>query len=232
MKAEYLGNEGWLQRDGVEHKEYAGARSAETQEGKERGGAGDLLESILDRENLNRAYKRVKRNRGAPGVDGMTVDKALPWLWEHRDELLQSIRKMKYNPAPVRRKTIPKPDGSGERKLGIPTVIDWVIQQAIAQKLQGIWEAEFLPDSYGYRPRRSAQQAIMKVKKYAQAGYTVAVSIDLSKYFDTLNHELLMNLLCKKVQDKRTLDLIKKYLKSGVMEDGVGLQDRARLAAG
>ena len=93
MKAEYLGNEGWLQRDGVEHKEYAGARSAETQEGKERGGAGDLLESILDRENLNRAYKRVKRNRGAPGVDGMTVDKALPWLWEHRDELLQSIRK-------------------------------------------------------------------------------------------------------------------------------------------
>lgn len=221
MKAENLASRGCLQRDSVEHEGYAGARSAESRKGKEQGGAGGLLESILDRDNLNGAYKRVKRNHGAPGVDGMTVEEALPWLREHKGELLQSIREGKYNPSPVRRKVIPKPDGSGERKLGIPTEIDRVIQQAIAQKLQSIWEAEFSSDSYGYRPKRSARQAIGKVKEYAQEGYTFAVSIDLSKYFDTLNHELLMNLLRRRIQDKRVLALVKKYLKSGVLEDGV-----------
>ena len=221
VKAEYPENRGFLQRDSVEHEEYAKARSAESQEGKERDGAEDLLEGILNRNNLNKAYKRVKRNHGAPGVDGMTVEEALPWLREHKESLLQSIREGKYKPAPVRRKAIPKPDGSGTRKLGIPTVVDRVIQQAIAQKLQSIWEAEFSDCSYGYRPKRSAQQAIGRVKEYAQEGYTYAVSIDLSKYFDTLNHELLMNLLRRRVQDKRVLGLVKKYLKSGVMEDGV-----------
>lgn len=221
MKAENLASKGCLQRDSVEREGYAGARSAETLEGKEQDGAGDLLESILNRDNLNRAYKRVKRNHGAPGVDGMTVDEALPWLREHKGELLQSIREGKYTPSPVRRKVIPKPDGSGERKLGIPTVADRVIQQAIAQKLQNIWEPEFSPNSYGYRPKRSARQAIGKVKEYAQEGYTFAVSIDLSKYFDTLNHELLMELLRGRIQDKRVLALVKKYLKSGVLEDGV-----------
>lgn len=221
MKAENLASKGCLQRDSVEREGYAGARSAETREEKEQDGAGDLLESILDRDNLNRAYKRVKRNHGAPGVDGMTVDEALPWLREHKGELRQSIREGKYTPSPVRRKVIPKPDGSGERKLGIPTVADRVIQQAIAQKLQNIWEPEFSPNSYGYRPKRSARQAIGKVKEYAQEGYTYAVSIDLSKYFDTLNHELLMELLRGRVQDKRVIALVKKYLKSGVLEDGV-----------
>ena len=221
MKAENLASKGCLQRDSVEHERYAGARSAEAREGKEQGGAGDLLESILDRDNLNRAYKRVKRNHGAPGVDGMTVEQALPWLREHKGELLQSIREGKYKPSPVRRKVIPKPDGNGERKLGIPTVVDRVIQQAIAQKLQNIWEPEFSPNSYGYRPKRSAQQAIGKVKEYAQEGYTFAGSIDLSKYFDTRHHELLMELLRRRIQDKRVLALVKKYLKSGVMENGV-----------
>ncbi len=221
MKAENLGNKNCLQRNSVEHEGDAGAHSAGPREGKERGGAGDLLESILARDNLNRAYKRVKRNHGAPGADGMTVEGALPWLREHKGELLQSIRKGKYTPSPVRRKAIPKADGSGERKLGIPTVIDRIMQQAIAQKLQGIWEVEFSPCSYDYRPKRSAQQAIGRVKNYAQEGYTFAVSIDLSKYFDTLNHELLMELLRGKIQDKRALALVKKYLKSGVMEDGV-----------
>ncbi|CAH1204089.1 hypothetical protein PAECIP111893_02120 [Paenibacillus plantiphilus] len=121
----------------------------------------------------------------------------------------------------MRRKEIPKPDGSGVRKLGIPTVIDRIIQQAIAQQLHPLFEPLFSEGSYGYRPGRSAQQAIRKVKAYAEQGYGHAVEIDLSKYFDTLNHELLLNLLRKQIQDKRVTDLIKKYLKSGVMENGI-----------
>ena len=220
MKAENRGNEGFLQRASVEHQGYAEARSTDRREGKERGGASDLLEAILDRDNLNRAYKRVKSNHGAAGIDGMSVEEALPWLREHREELLQSIRDGSYELSPVRRKEIPKPDG-GVRKLGIPTVVDRVIQQGIAQKLQNIWEPLFSDSSYGYRPRRSGQQAIQKVKEYAEEGYRYAVSVDLSKYFDTLNHELLMNLLHRKIQDMRVLRIIKKYLKSGVMENGV-----------
>lgn len=189
MKAEY--RKGCRQRDSVEREGYAGARSIEAREGKERDGAIDLMERILDRENLNRAYKQVKRNHGAPGIDGMTVEAALPWLRENRDELLQSIRNGSYRPSPVRRKEIPKPDGSGVRKLGIPTVVDRIIQQAIAQQLQPLFEPLFSEGSYGYRPGRSAQQAIRKVKAYAEQGYGHAVEIDLSKYFDTLNHEFL-----------------------------------------
>lgn len=218
LKAEY--RKGCLQRDGVERKEYAGVQSTNPREGKERGGVNDLLESILDRENLNRAYKQVKRNHGAPGIDGTTVDEALPWIKTNRDELLQSIKEGRYKPSPVRRKEIPKSDG-GVRKLGIPTVIDRVIQQAISQKLQPIFEPLFSEGSYGYRPKRSAQQAIQKVKVYAEQGYVHAVEIDLSKYFDTLNHELLLNLLRKHIHDKRVTELIKKYLKSGVMENGI-----------
>ena len=220
MKAENRGNEGFLQRESVEHQGYAEARSTDRREGKERGGASGLLEAILDRDNLNRAYKRVKSNHGAAGIDGMSVEEALPWIKEHREKLLQSIRDGSYEPSTVRRKEIPKPDG-GVRKLGIPTVVDRVIQQEIAQKLQNIWEPQFSDSSYGYRPKRSGQQAIQKVKEYAEAGYRYAVSVDLSKYFDTLNHELLMNLLHRKIQDMRVLRIIKKYLKSGVMENGV-----------
>ncbi|WP_218918642.1 reverse transcriptase domain-containing protein [Paenibacillus graminis] len=229
MKAEY--RKGCQQRDSVEREEYAGARSAGIRERRERGGAADLLEQILDRDNLNRAYKQVKRNHGAPGIDGMTVEEALPWLQEHKDELLQRIREGEYKPSPVRRKEIPKPDGSGMRKLGIPTVIDRVIQQAIAQKLQPLFEPLFLDGSYGYRPGRSAQQAIRKVKEYAQEGYGYAVEIDLSKYFDTLNHELLMNLLRKQIQDKRVTELIKKISEKWGYGEWGTLQNRGRLSA-
>ena len=217
--AEYLRQEGFPQRDSAEHKEYAEAQSSGVREGKEADGA-DLLERILSRENLNRAYKRVKANKGAPGIDRMNVEDALPWLQQHRSELLDSIRAGKYKPQPVRRKEIPKPDG-GVRQLGIPTVIDRIIQQAIAQQLTPIFEPLFIDGSYGYRPNRSAQQAIQKVKEYAEQGYTTAVEIDLSKYFDTLNHELLMNMVREEVKDKRVTDLIKKYLKSGVMVEGL-----------
>ena len=217
--AEYQGSLSCPQRDSAEHEGYAGAQSVGSQEGKEQGGA-DLLERILSRENLNRAYKRVKANKGAPGIDGMTVEDALPWLREHREELLETIRQGKYKPQPVRRKEISKPDG-GVRKLGIPTVVDRIIQQAIAQQLTPIYEPLFSDNSFGYRPGRSAQMAIQKVKEYAEKGYTQAVLVDLSKYFDTLNHELLMNLLRKNIHDKRVIELIKRYLKAGVMENGL-----------
>lgn len=219
MKTEYSGNAGFLQRDNVEHEEYAEAYSTDSRETKERDGA-DLLERVLERDNLNRAYKRVKANKGAAGVDGMTVDEALPWLKDHKGELLDSIRRGKYKPSPVRRVEIPKGDG-GVRKLGIPTVIDRIIQQAIAQILVPIYEPKFSDGSYGYRPNRSAKDAIQKVREYADQGYRYAVCLDLSKYFDTLNHELLMNMLREDIHDKRLIDLIKKYLKSGVMENGV-----------
>jgi len=219
LKAEYLGNKGYLQRDNAEREEYAGVQSMDSREAEEADGAGKL-EEILSRDNLNRAYKRVKSNKGAPGIDGMNVEGAQSWLREHREELLESIRSGKYKPQPVRRKEIPKPDG-GVRKLGIPTVIDRVIQQAIAQQLTPIYEPLFSENSFGYRPGKSAQVAIQKVKEYAEQGYRYAVLMDLSKYFDTLNHELLMNMVREQIHDKCVTDLIRKYLKSGVMEDGL-----------
>ena len=222
VNAEYQGDLSCQQRDNAEHEEYAGAQNVGSQEVGEQDGAG-LLERILDRDNLNRAYKRVKANKGAPGIDGMTVEATLPWLKEHREELLQSIREGKYKPQPVRRKEIPKPDG-GVRKLGIPTVVDRIIQQATAQELTPIFEPQFYENSYGYRPGKSARMAIQKVKEYAEQGYKYAVEIDLSKYFDTLNHDLLMNRMREQVKDKRVIELVKRYLKSGVMENGMSVK--------
>ena len=219
LKTEHIENDGFLQRDSVEHKEYAEVCSTENQEIKERDGA-SLLEKVLNRDNLNKAYKRVKANKGASGVDGMTIDEALVWLKENGKELLEKIRNGKYKPSPVRRVEIPK-DNGGVRKLGIPTVVDRIIQQAIAQILIPIYEPKFSDGSYGYRPDRSAKDAILKVKEYADEGYRYAVCLDLSKYFDTLNHELLMNMLRKDINDKKLIELIKRYLKSGVMENGI-----------
>ena len=220
MKAEYADKDGFLQRDSVEHEGYAEAQSAGQMETREQDNASDLMEKILERGNLNKAYQRVKSNNGAPGIDGMSVEEALPWLKEHREELLESIKGGWFKPNPVRRKEIPKPDG-GARKLGIPTVIDRIVQQAIAQVLVPLYEPKFIDGSYGYRPNKSAQMAIQKVKEYAEEGYKYAVQLDLSKYFDTLNHALLINLLRQTIKDERVIQLIKKYLKSGVMENGV-----------
>ena len=225
MKAEYIGNDGFLQRDSVEHEGYAEARNVEQMETKEKDNARDLMYEILSTDNMNKAYKRVKANKGAPGVDGMTVEEALPWLREHGKELIESIRGGWYKPNPVRRKEIPKPDG-GTRKLGIPTVIDRIVQQAIAQVLTPIYEPLFIEDSYGYRPNKSAQMAIMKVKEYAEQGYKYAVQLDLSKYFDTLNHAHLINILRRTIKDESVIQLIKKYLKSGVLENGICIETR------
>lgn len=219
-KAENEGDPGCRREDRVEPEDKGGVRSVVERETKEKDGAVDLIERLLDRENLNKAYKRVKSNGGAAGIDGMTVDEMLPWLREHREELLKDLRKGTYKPQPVRRVEIPKPDG-GVRKLGVPTVIDRMVQQALVQILQPIFEPLFSEASCGYRPGRSAQQAMKKAKEYYEQGYTHAADIDLSKYFDTLNHELLMNLIRKEVKDKGVTDLIKKFLKSGVLENGV-----------
>lgn len=210
-----------LQRDSTECEGYAGAQSA-VQPGNEEtaGRSQKLLEGILYRDNMNRAYKRVKANKGAPGVDGMTVEEALPWLKEHGKEMTEAIRSGKYKPTAVRRKEIPKPDG-GVRKLGIPTVKDRIVQQAIAQQLMPQYEPKFSEGSYGYRSGRSAQDAIFKIRGYADEGYEWAVQLDLSKYFDTLNHEKLLNLLRETIKDERVIQLIKKFLKSRVMENGV-----------
>ena len=225
-RAENAGNGGCLQKDSTECEGYAGAQSAAHPEaGETEGRKLELLERILDRDNLNRAYKRVKANKGAPGVDGMTVEEALPWLKEHGRELTDSIRSGKYKPDPVRRKEISKPDG-GVRKLGIPSVKDRVIQQAIAQMLTPVYEPLFTEGSFGYRPGRSAQDAIYRIRGYADEGYEWAVLLDLSKYFDTLNHEKLLNLLRREVKDERVIQLIKRFLKSGVMENGVVIETK------
>ena len=221
MKAENSGNRDCPQRDSAEHEGYAEVRRSFRSIWKEKDSAPpELLEKILSKDNLNRAYKRVKANKGAPGIDGITVDEIGVYLRDNQEVIIERIYKGKYVPDPVRRKEIPKAEG-GMRKLGIPTVKDRIFQQAIAQQLMPIYEAQFSDGSFGYRPGRSAKDAIIKVKEYAEEGYRYAVTIDLSKYFDTLNHELLLNILRRNVRDERVVQWIKRYLKSGVMEDGV-----------
>jgi len=180
----------------------------------------ELLEKVLHRDNLNLAYKRVKKNGGSHGVDGMGVEELLLYLRQHGNCIRQRIQEGKYVPQPVRRVEIPKPDG-GVRMLGIPTVLDRMIQQAIAQIISPIFEKEFSRNSYGFRPGRKAHQAIKQAWAYISEGYGVVVDIDLEKFFDRVNHDKLMNLLSKKVKDKRLLKLIRQYLESGVMTGGL-----------
>ena len=175
-----------------------------------------LLEFILSPSNLNTAYKQVKRNKGAWGVDKMEVTSLKDYLTVHKDELLISILKGKYCPNPVRRVEIPKDNGS-KRQLGIPTVIDRVIQQAIAQVLIPIYEPQFSPHSYGFRPRRNAHQALRKCQQYITEGYSYAADMDLEKFFDTVSHSKLIEVLSRTIKDGRVISLIHKYLNAGVM---------------
>ena len=183
-------------------------------------GAEELIERILDRNNLNKAYLRVKRNGGSAGIDGMTVEEMLPYLKEHREELLTALRNGWYHPEAVRRVEIPKPDG-GVRKLGVPTVIDRMVQQAIVQVLQPMYEPQFSERSYGFRPNRSAHQAIGKALEYYEQGYRYVVDLDLAKYFDTVNHAILIGMLREQIKDERVVRLIHRFLKSGVLEHGL-----------
>ena len=180
----------------------------------------NLLDAILRSDNLNAAYKRVKENRGSGGIDGMQVDELLPYLKDHRDELVRQLRDGKYKPNPDRRVEIPKEEKGKVRKLGIPTVVDRMIQQAIAQELTPIYEEQFSENSYGFRPGRSAHDALAKCRKYVNEGYVYAISMDLQAYFDTVNHSKLIEVLSRTIKDGRVISLIHKYLKAGVMEDG------------
>jgi len=211
---------GYRREGMVETESSGGAQSAVSLESADGNGANALLEQVLSRNNLNLAFKRVKRNGGAAGIDGMTVEEMLPYLQGNREELLESILGGWYKPKPVRRVEIPKPDG-GVRELGVPTVIDRMIQQALVQVLQPIFEETFSDSSYGFRPNRNAHQAIKRTKEYYEQGYTHVVDIDLAKYFDTVNHDLLIDMIREHIKDERIIKLIRKYLKSGVMKDGI-----------
>ena len=178
-----------------------------------------LLEEILSRDNMMLAYKRVKANKGASGIDGVTVEEIDEYVKAHWVEIREQIRKRKYQPQPVRRVEIPKPNG-GIRNLGIPTVIDRIIEQAIAQVLTPIAEPHFSENSYGFRPKRRAQQAVIKLLEYLNDGYEYIVDIDLEKFFDNVPQDKLMTLVGKLIQDPDTESLISKYLKAGVMIRG------------
>ena len=178
-----------------------------------------LLEEILSRENMMRAYKRVVANKGASGVDGITTEEVREYLIEHWEEIREQIRNRKYKPQPVRRVEIPKPNG-GVRNLGIPSVVDRIIEQAIAQRLTPIVEPLFSEHSYGFRPKRKAQQAVVKLLEYLNDGYTYIVDIDLEKFFDNVPQDKLMYLVHGIIDDGDTESLIHKYLKAGVMVQG------------
>ncbi|MCI6266972.1 MAG: group II intron reverse transcriptase/maturase [Erysipelotrichaceae bacterium] len=180
----------------------------------------ELLEKVLDDKNLFKAYEQVYRNKGTSGVDGITVDELGYYMFKHKEEIKEQIRNRKYKPSPVRRVYIPKENGD-KRGLGIPTVVDRLIQQAIVQVLSPIYEEQFSKTSYGFRPNRSCEMAIIKLLEYFNDGYTWIVDIDLQKFFDTVCHDKLISIIMKTIHDGELVSLIRKYLVSGVMENGV-----------
>ena len=180
----------------------------------------ELLEKVLDDKNLFEAYKQVYKNKGTSGIDGVTVDELGYYMFKHKEEIKEQIRTRKYKPSPVRRVYIPKENGD-KRGLGIPTVVDRLIQQAIVQVLSPIYEQQFSETSYGFRPNRSCEMAIIKLLEYFNDGYTWVVDIDLQKFFDTVCHDKLISIIMKTIHDGELVSLIRKYLVSGVMENGV-----------
>jgi len=177
-----------------------------------------LLDRILSRDNLNQAYKQVKRNQGVAGVDGMTVHEMSSYMTENKDAIISQIRQRKYQPDPVRQVEIPKPNG-GVRLLGIPTVKDRLIQQAIAQVLSPVFDRHFSEYSYGFRPNRYAEMAILQTLEYLNEGYDWIVDIDLERFFDTVNHDRLMNLMSRTIDDGDVISLVRKFLVSGIQTD-------------
>jgi RNA-directed DNA polymerase len=180
-----------------------------------------IMEEVCERDNLREAFQRVKSNKGSAGVDGMTIDDLSAYLKEHWPVIREQLLSGTYKPKPVRRAEIPKPDGGGVRKLGIPTVLDRFVQQAVMQVLQRQWDPTFSQHSYGFRPGRSAHQAVAQAQQYIVAGYGWVVDLDLEKFFDRVNHDKLMGQIANRVEDKRLLKLIRAFLNAGVMENGL-----------
>jgi RNA-directed DNA polymerase len=205
----------------------SGTGSAATEEwqastalNRERALTGDLMEGVCERGNLNRAYKRVKANGGAPGKDGMTVRELGGWLKEHKEELIGALLEGSYEPQAVLGREIAKP-GGGKRRLGIPTVVDRLVQQAILQVLEGIVDASFSESSYGFRRGRNAHQAVKRAAEYVAEGRGIVVDIDLEKFFDRVNHDVLMARVARHVRDKRMLRIVRRFLEAGMMWEGV-----------
>src|SRR6266481_3966337 len=180
-----------------------------------------LMEEVCERENLKAALQQVKANKGSAGVDGMTVGGISDYLKQHWPAIREQLLNGTYEPKPVRRVEIPKPDGGGVRKLGIPSVLDRFIQQAVTQVLQRRWDRTFSDHSYGFRPGRSAHQAVAQAQQYIAEGHGWCVDLDLEKFFDRVNHDRLMGQIAKRVEDKRLLKLIRAFLNAGVMEGGL-----------
>ena len=180
----------------------------------------ELMSAVLERGNMMRAYERVLRNKGAPGVDGMTVGELKLYLKAGWPEIREQLREGRYEPLPVRKVEIPKP-GGGQRMLGIPSVQDRLIQQALHQILGPLFEETFSTHSYGFRPGRSAALAVQQARNYTEEGRRWVVDADLEKFFDRVNHDILMSRIARKVNDKRVLKLIRSYLQAGIMEDGI-----------
>jgi RNA-directed DNA polymerase len=191
--------------------------------GNERLGSSDLMEKVCERQNLRAALKRVRQNAGGPGIDGMTVEELPNHLRVHWPRLHEELLAGRYQPQPVKRVAIPKP-GGGERVLGIPTVLDRLIQQALLQVLQPLFDPTFSDASYGFRPGRSAHEAVLRAQAYVQEGRSFVVDIDLEKFFDRVNHDILMGRLAKRTADRRVLRLIRRYLNAGVLADGVVIE--------
>lgn len=179
-----------------------------------------LIEQVVHRDNLMRAYQKVVHNKGAPGTDGIRCDQLMDYCRQHWNRIRLEILSGRYCPQPVRRVDIPKPDGKGTRMLGIPCVIDKLIQQALLQVLQPMFEPLFSPYSFGFRPKKSAHQAVTQARDYVTAGYRYVVDIDLEKFFDRVNHDILMARVARIVKDKLVLRLIRRYLESGILADG------------
>lgn len=213
--------ESFLEVDRTESESTQVAHSMSVAETNERHTYDNLIEEILDKKNLDEALERVVSNRGAPGVDGMTVHELREWLPANIDGLTEEVRSGKYRPRPVRRVEIPKPDG-GVRNLGVPSVVDRLLQQAVAQVLTPIYDPAFSDSSFGFRPGRSAHDAILRAREYYDAGYHYVVDLDLSRFFDTLNQDILMNLLRRDIKDFALIKLIKSFLRSGIaLPDGL-----------
>lgn len=184
-----------------------------------------LMEQVCHRDNLNRAYLRVKRNKGSAGIDGMNIEQLALWLKDHKEKFIESLLDGSYRPKPVRGVEIPKPDG-GVRKLGIPTVVDRLVQQAMLQVLEPILDPTFSNSSYGFRPKRSAHQALKQAQEYVREERNIVVDIDLEKFFDRVNHDILMARLARWIGDKRLLRIVRRFLQAGLMSNGVCAERR------